>query len=338
MTNLVTGATGLVGSNLCRYLISKGESVYALYRKTSRFDLLDDIYNDVNWIEGDLQDVLLLSALCQSVDVVYHAAAKVSYQKKEIDLMYASNVSGTGNLVDAALYGKVKKLLYVSSIAALGKLLKPKTIINEQNEPESWNSKYGHSKYLGELEVWRAQAEGLSTVVINPSVIIGGGYWNSNSGKLFTQLHKGFPYYSKGSTGFVDVRDVVKIMYQLMHSTIEEKRFVVSAENWTYKDFFREIALQLNVKSPNKSPGKFLQQLALTADWFKSALTNQPRFLTQELIQTANTLSVYDNSKLTDLLSYKYLPLDQTISETADLFRKSKSLGQDFAYFNSIEQ
>ena len=284
MTNFVTGATGLVGSNLCRYLISKGENVYALHRKTSRFDLLTDVYKDINWIEGDLQDPLLLSEVCELVDVVYHAAAKVSYQKKEIDLMYACNVEGTRNLVDAALYGEVKKLLYVSSIAALGKLSKPKTIINEQNEPESWNSKYGHSKYLGELEVWRAQAEGLSTVIINPSVIIGGGYWHTNSGKLFRQIKNGFPYYSNGGTGFVDVRDVVKIMHQLMHSTIAENRFVVSAENRAYKDFFYEIAQQLGVKAPSKNPNKFLQKLALIADWCKSTLTKQPRFLTKELL------------------------------------------------------
>jgi len=336
MVNLVTGATGLVGSNLCRYLISKGETVHALYRKSSRFNLLEDIYKYINWIEGDLLNTLQLCTFCENVDFVYHAAAKVSYQKKEADLMYACNVLGTKSLVNAALAGKVKKLVYVSSIAALGKRARTKKVINEQNEQDGWNSKYGHSKYLGELEVWRAQAEGLSTVVINPSVIIGGGYWDENSGKLFTQIQNGFPYYSKGATGFVDVRDVVKIMHHLMHSSIEENRFLVSAENCSYKDLFEAIASQLEVKAPYKSPGKSLQQLALFADWCKSKLTNKPRFLSKELIRTANTNSVYDSTKLSNLLKYNYIPLNQTISETANLFKNSRQSNQKFAYFNSI--
>jgi len=333
MINFITGATGLVGSNLCRYLISKGESIFALHRKNSRFDLLSDIYDQINWIEGDLQDTLFLANVCKKAEYVYHVAAKVSYQKKERDLMYACNVLGTQNMVNAALSGKVKKMLYVSSIAALGKKSKSKRSIDEQNEPESWNSQYGHSKYLGELEIWRAQAEGLSTVIINPSVIIGGGYWQQNSGKLFTQIQNGFPYYSKGGTGFVDVRDVVKIMHQLVHSNINAERFVVSAENWTYKDFFVELAGQLNVKEPHKSPGKNMQKLALFADWLKSMLTNQPRFLTQELINTANTTSIYDSGKLVETLNYNYTPLKATIVETAELFNRSMSKHEKFGYF-----
>jgi len=291
MVNLVTGATGLVGSNLCRYLIRKGETVYALHRKSSRFDLLNDVYAQINWIEGDLQDISSLYDICQKTDFVYHVAAKVSYQKNEHNLMYACNVKGTQTVVNAALAGPAKN------------------IIDEQNEPESWNSKYGHSKYLGELEVWRAQAEGMPTVIVNPSVIIGGGYWSENSGKLFTQMHQGFPYYSKGATGFVDVRDVVKIMHQLMHSTIEEERFLVSAENRSYKNLFEAIAQELNVKAPNKSPNKHVLKLALFADWWKSKLTNQPRFLTRELIETANITSKYGNNKLTGLINYNYIPL-----------------------------
>jgi len=334
MVNFITGATGLAGSYLCRYLTSKGESVFALHRKSSCFDLLGDSYSKINWIEGDLQDTFLLSDICQKVDFVYHLAAKVSYQKKERDLMYASNTLGTQNIVNAALSGNVKKLLYVSSIAALGKNLKSKSSINEQNEPEHWNSQYGHSKYLGELEIWRAQAEGLSTVIINPSVIIGGGYWQQNSGRLFTQIQNGFPYYSNGGTGFVDVRDLVKIMHQLVQSNLKAERFIVSAENRTYKDFFIKLARQLNVKAPHKSPGKNLQQLALFADWFKSVLTSRPRFLTRELINTANTTSIYDNTKLVGALNYTYTPLNETIAETAELFRKSMNDSKNFGYFN----
>lgn len=335
MVNFITGATGLVGSNLCRYLISKGESVFALHRKSSRFDLLSDVYNQINWIEGDLQDTLFLANVCQKVEFIYHVAAKVSYQKKERDLMYSCNVAGTRNIVDAALSSKVKKILYVSSIAALGKTKKPGITISELNDSEYWNSQYGHSKYLGELEVWRAQAEGLSTVIINPSVIIGGGYWQQNSGKLFTQIQNGFPYYSKGGTGFVDVRDVVKIMHQLMHSNIEAERFIVSAENWTYQDFFTELAIQLNTKAPYKSPGKNVQKLALFVDWLKSILTKQPRFLTQELIRTANTTSIYNHTKLVEALNYTFRPLKATLTETAKLFKKSMAEDQSFGILNS---
>jgi len=331
MTNFVTGATGLLGSYLCRYLIQKGERVTALHRKNSSFDLLGESYKQIDWIKGELNDRLLLADICQSSDLVYHLAAKVSYQQNERQKMYDCNVLGTRNVTNAALNSKVKKLLYVSSIAALGKPEIGAKEINEQNEPEQWNSKYGHSKYLGELEIWRAQAEGLPTVIINPSVIIGGGYWNANSGKLFKRIRHGFKYYTNGTTGFVDVRDVVKIMHQLMHTSINEERFIVSAENLTYKDLFALIAKHLNVVAPNKNANKNLQQLVLFADWCKSTLTNTPRFLTRELIATANTQSIYNNNKLKKNINYNYATLEETIAATALVFKKAIAENQNFA-------
>lgn len=329
--NFVTGASGLVGSYLCRYLLEKGEQVTALKRKNSKLDLVHDIKDLITWVEGDMLDAILLNEVCEKVDYVYHAAAVVSYEQNKKDDMYVVNVTGTRNIVDAANAKGIKKLLFVSSIAALGKKEVSKNTIDELVSAETWNSNYGQSKNLAELEVWRAQAEGLSTVIINPSVIIGGGYWNKNSGRLFKQINDGFPYYSNGATGFVDVRDVVRIMHRLMHSNIENERYIVSAGNKSYKGFFALTATALNVKAPYKNPNKTLQNLALWADWCRTKITGKQRFLTREIINTANVKSVYENEKIKSALNYSFKPLRESIEENCKAFKEALQLKKQYS-------
>jgi nucleoside-diphosphate-sugar epimerase len=107
--------------------------------------------------------------------------------------------------------------------------------------PETSNSKYGESKYLGEMEVWRAQAEGLPTVIVNPSIILGAGDWNDGSTAIFKNVYDEFPWYATGTTGYVDVRDLVRAMLLLMDSNITAERFIISGHNTSYQDVFNSI-------------------------------------------------------------------------------------------------
>jgi len=234
--SLVTGASGLVGTELVKQLLQKGIRVKALIHKKP---LTLPSHPLLQVIQGDLLDVVALESLVQDVDRVYHCAGLISDAPNSRSSLYQINVEATGNLVNACLPYQHIKFIHVSSIAALGKYTEGKPL----NENSKWkndasNSNYGYSKYLGEMEVWRGIAEGLDAVIVNPSIILGAGDWNSGSTSIFKKMYDEFPWYSEGINGFVDVKDLADIMIRLGDSNINQERFIVSAENKSYRDVF----------------------------------------------------------------------------------------------------
>lgn len=333
--NIITGATGLVGSYLCRFLVKKGEKVVGLKRKTSQFDLIGDAVDKIEWIEGDLLDIDFLLKATENCQFLFHCGALVSYKKKFHKQLMQVNVTGTKNVVNAALQNNVKKLVHVSSIAALGASNKHQ-LITENINTDKWNSAYGLSKYLAELEIFRGIAEGMESVIINPSVILGAGYWHKNSGNLFKNADNNFAYYSSGNTGYVDVRDVVNIMYQLMHKNISNERFIVSAENISFKNILTKVAVLLNKKPPTILAGDFLQAAALVAAYLKSFVSKKERFLTRELIKTANSTQLYNNTKIKKTLDYNFIPIEKSLGEIADSYKQSKSKNTSFGLLQLV--
>lgn len=198
---LVTGGTGFLGSYLLRALVTAGKPVRALYRRHIPDQLLD-VKDRVEWVQGDVLDVGSLEEAMQGVAQVYHCAAIVSFHPDRRAQMLKINVEGTANVVNIALDAGVKKLVHVSSVAALGRA-KEQAAINERSqwEESSNNSYYAISKHLSEMEIWRGIAEGLPAVIVNPSIILGSGYWHDGSGMLLKTPGKNFPIIPKASTG-----------------------------------------------------------------------------------------------------------------------------------------
>src|SRR5690606_34560851 len=123
--------------------------------------------------------------------------------------MYRINVEGTKNIVNKALECGIKKLVYISSVAAIGRKLTGELVDEKtQWEDSHTHTHYAISKFKAELEVWRGFAEGLEGVVLNPATILGYGNWEQSSSGLFKSAHKEFKWYSRGINGFADVNDV----------------------------------------------------------------------------------------------------------------------------------
>lgn len=240
----VTGASGLVGAHLIQSLLAKGKTVRALYRKQPpRFKGADQ----VQWVEGDLLDIISLEAAIEGTQQVYHAAAIVSFSPSKVDEMMKANQEGTANLVNICIDKKVEKLVFVSSVAALGRIREDAPIDETMHwTPETSNSVYGKSKYLAEMEVWRGMAEGLNIAIVNPVIIFGAGDWNKGSSEIFKSSYNQFPWYTNGISGFVDVLDVVDSMQLLMDSPIVGERYIISAENLSYQTVFTQIANAFN--------------------------------------------------------------------------------------------
>jgi nucleoside-diphosphate-sugar epimerase len=308
----VTGGSGLVGSHLIHQLIKKGRKVRAIYRNIiPKFALAEK----VEWIKGDILDVLALEDGMKGVDEVYHCAAIVSFNPRTVQQMFRTNIEGTANVVNACLETGVKKLCYVSSVAALGRIRNNQ----EVNETMRWseetsNSRYGRSKHLAEMEVWRGISEGLQAVIVNPVIILGAGDWNKGSSEIFKSAYKEFPWYTEGVTGFVDVQDVVDAMIQLMENNISEQRFILSEGNHTYKEVFSLIAKAFGKKPPHKKVSPLIASLIWRLEAARALFTGIDPLLTRETAQTAQAVVRFNNSKLFNYLpGFKYTPLAETI-------------------------
>jgi len=226
---------------------------------------------------------------------------------------------------------KVKKLVHVSSIAALGRK-RPLFKKDESNaelitesmqwEPVSSNN-YGKSKYLGELEVWRGIAEGLNAVIVNPSLILGAGDWNNSSTAIFKKAYNEFPWYAEGETGFVDVQDVVKAMIMLMQSDVTAQRFIISAQNESFRTIFSMIAKEFKKKLPSKKVTPFLAGLVWRLEALKALFTGSIPLITKETSITALTVSNFDNNKFKKHFpGFAYKKIEITIREVCKVLQQ----------------
>ena len=312
---LVTGGAGLVGNELIKQLLAQGKTVKAIYNKSP---LAFENSSSFISVPCDILDVYALEDAMQDVTEVYHCAAIVSFTPKDEKHLYKINVEGTANVVNACLNAGVRKLIYVSSVAALGRI-RVGEMINEtmQWTQETSNSKYGHSKYLAEIEVWRGVVEGLNAVVVNPVIILGAGNWDEGSTKLFKSIYEGFPWFTTGTSGFVGVQDLANAMIQLMQSNITAEKFIVSAENATYQSILKMIANAFNKKVPHKKVTPFLAALTWRLEAIKSKFTGSSPLITKETAATSLAEVNFDNSKLLKFLpEFRYNSLQQTINDT----------------------
>ncbi|RZJ51863.1 MAG: NAD-dependent epimerase/dehydratase family protein [Flavobacterium sp.] len=331
---LVTGGTGLVGAHLLLHLIENGENVRAIYRNQTNiqkaksvFELYkkQDLFEKIEWLEADILDVPSLEIAFLDIDYVYHCAAFISLDPKDEDLLRKTNIEGTANMVNFSIAKKIRKFCFVSSIAALGDLAAHETIITEETEwnPEKPHSDYAISKYGAEMEVWRALQEGLDVIIVNPGVILGpipkSKTCEQGSAEFYVRVANGLSFYTLGSTGFITVNDVVRIVFELMKSDIKNERFTLIAENIVFRDIFNTIADALKVKRPSIHAAPFLVNLGWIADGIFSTLFFQKRRITKATAKASYSKSLYSNEKIKTALGTVFQDVHQYINDVAKL-------------------
>ena len=323
----------MVGAHLLYELTLAGKKVKALKRKTSNLQQVlktfscysetpQELFNLIEWVDGDILDYFALEKILEGVTEIYHCAAIVSFDSKERQKMISNNVEGTANLVNAALENKVKKICHVSSVSALGRLDNQQLITEETNwVPSKKISGYSESKFFSEVEIWRGIEEGLDAVIVNPSIIFGPANWETGSAKMFKTVWDGMKFYTKGITGFVDVKDVVRAMMLLMDETnfelAKNQRYLLNAENLSYQNVFYQIADAIEKPRPKIYASDFMMDFAWRVLRIVSLITRKPPLISRETAASSRAVNNFDGSKIVKQFNFEYRPISETIQQTA---------------------
>ena len=329
---LVTGGTGLVGSHLLYHLVNAGFNPICIKRTNSNIHNVkkifnyysengDELFNQIIWKNCDILDVILLESIIENINYVYHCAALISFNNKLKDEMIETNCTGTSNIIDLAIKHGIQRFCYVSSIATLSA---NDELPIDENCHWNWENKSGYSisKHLSEMEVWRGFAEGLSGFIVNPSLIIGPGFWNSGVGTIIKKGKLSGPFYAPGSCGVIDVNDLVEIMIFLMNSDIKNERFIINSDHIKYKDLIKIISEEFNTMPPSIKLKSWMVKLFIYIDMVVSKIKGERIEMSLDAVKyTTNTIKL-NSSKIDNIIKHKYRNITDSLRYTVQVFKK----------------
>jgi len=327
---LVTGGTGLVGAHLLYYLTKDGYHPIAIKRTNSNilnakkiFSYYSNEYNtlfeQITWKECDILDIVTLEDIIKDSVEIYHCAALISFNNNDKNEMINVNTTGTANVIDLALKHNIKRLCYVSSIATLGS---NNNLPLDENCIWDWTNKSGYaiSKHLAEMEVWRGFAEGLNGVIVNPSLIIGPGSWESGIGTIINRSQSGLPFYPPGSCGVIDVKDLTEIMIKLMKTNISNERFIINSDHITYKDLMRIVATSLHKKPPYIRLRPFIMKFFIALDIIWNKFRGKRIELSTDAVKYTTQEIRLNSKKINDNIKHHYRNIETTLTQCVNLF------------------
>ena len=331
---LVTGATGILGRLVVLELLKNGKQVRACKRAISNLEEVknsfkfytenpEEDFNKIEWINLNFEDPESLKAALENVTEIYHCAGKVSFHPNDRKELYLNNIKFTQQLLYACENSSVKKFCYISSIAVLDG-------VNDDGEldencdynPKIAHSAYASSKHFAEMEVWRASAEGLQTVILNPGVIIGSGNWKQSSGTLFATFIKNKFTFS-GGTAYVDVRDVAKIALKLVDEKHFGERFVVISENVKFATISNQVRSKFGLSATKILP-VFLLNFGRILNFLLGWLIPSLKMISKPNIEAVSTFSKLSNKKLLKIIDYKFIPIQESVDFHLKNYKEDK--------------
>lgn len=336
--DLVTGGTGLLGAHVLLELRERGRSVRAIHRgsgpdhvrrvfRSYRSGEGDALFEGIEWVRTDLLDAHGMSGAMTGIDTVYHCAAQVSFDPRDTRTLFAVNIGGTANVVNAALNAGVRTLVHTSSTGATGTAAPGRAVTEEMPFVRDRHaSPYGISKYESELEVQRGVAEGLHAVIVNPSVILGRGDVSRSSLTILRRLERGSLFYPTGSMGFVDARDVAWCMVELAGKGANGERYILSGPDASYRELFTEICMAYGAPAPRYPAPAWALALAWRFERLRGALLGSRPLITRSTVRNGLSHRSYDASKVKAATGIAFRGLKEMV-RNACAFREA-SIGQ----------
>ena len=325
MKALVTGATGFVGAAVVRALIKTGVEVRVLARRDSDFSNLQQFKIDGAY--GDLRDKGSLRKALAGCGQLYHIAAHYALWARDPAIFYDVNVTGTKNLMEAARDVGTDRIVYCSTIGAIG--LPPGGGLGTEETPVSLEQMAGHykrSKYLAEQEVLALAKQGLPVVIVNPSAPVGeGDVKPTPTGQMIVDFMKGrMPAYIETGMNIVDVDDVAAGHLLAMQKGRIGERYILGTKNLMLRDIFEILSRLTGVKMPAvKLPRELILPLAYLNLAFSWATGLPPR-IPLEGVKMAKYKMHYDCSKAIRELGIPQTPPEVALEKAVRWFREHK--------------
>jgi dihydroflavonol-4-reductase len=257
---IITGANGFLGSWLTRRLLAEGHEVFALVRKSSDLAELDGV--NCQYLFGDVTDPQSLDSALLNMDTVFHAAGLVAYTAADRPRMEQVNVQGTQNVIDSCLKLKVRRLVHISSVVAVGAGFDSNELLSEKSPYNVRHLNLGYfetKRRAEELVIKACNDRDLDAVILNPSTIYGPGDARKGSRKIQVKVARGeFKFYTSGGVNVVAIEDVIEGIIQGWKVGQQGERYILCGENILIKDLFALIAETAGQRAPTLLLPNFL--------------------------------------------------------------------------------
>jgi dihydroflavonol-4-reductase len=324
MKALVTGATGFIGSSVVRELLKDGVKVRVLVRESSDTRGLDGL--DVEKAYGDVRDSDAVKSALKGCDVLYHGAALYAFWAPGNKAFYDINVEGTKIVLNAALEQGVGRVVYTSSIVAVGSHGADKPA-SEDAEFNLWDTgdHYARSKHLAEVEAMKFFEKGLPVVVVNPAMVIGiRDIKPTPSGKMIIDIvNRKMPGYIDGGINLVDVEDVARGHILAAEKGRIGERYILGNENMSVSDYFKLIGEIAGVEPPRLKIPYPAAILLGHGYQFVANIIKKPPVLTAPMVRTGSKYAYYDSSKAVTELGFSQTPIKTTVEKAINWFREN---------------
>jgi len=319
---LVTGATGFIGSHVARALLARGDDVRVTRRESSPLDNLAAFEEDVEVVTADILDRRSLSRALRGVERVFHVAGLTSL-RAPAERLWQINVEGTRNVLEASLRAGVERVVYTSSVAAIG----PAPTGGATDERQNFNAaRYGipyvNSKREGEVEALRIAARGLPVVVVNPTQVFGAGDVHHSSTELIRRfLLRQIPAYVDGALNIVGVEDVARGHLLADELGQPGERYILGNRNYTHDRLFADLGRISGVEPPAL---KLPLPVALGLAQIAEQLPGRPTVTTVE-VRAFSLWWTYRNTKAKRELGWRPGPHEDAMEATVAWHRERES-------------
>mgnify|MGYP001819565763 FL=1 len=327
MTVLVTGATGYIGSAVARELAENDTKIRCLVRETSNVKNLDGLYVEI--AHGDIRDIESVRRALKGCERVYHLAAVYANWLPDSGLMYRVNEEGTRNVLTACRKAGIQKIVYCSSVAALGAHGKIPADESAQFNLNSTKDHYYNSKYRAEQVALEFSRSGLPVVIVNPSNPIGPRDISPTpTGALMINLLKGkFPGYVDGGINLIDVTDCARGIVTAMEKGRAGEKYILGNRNVSIKEYFELI---VKAAGRGKSPSLRIPAPMAVFSGFGyqmlARLNGKPPVTSASWARVGSHYSWWDCTRARENLGLGQRPLEESIADAIQWFETNRYL------------